>query len=881
MINYYRYLGKSTGHLLVYHSLDVGAFVMAYGERCPAFIERVCQPSDIQLQHLSALAALHDLGKFAPSFQGLNLEHYAKAFGSSAPPPPYTNEVRHYRVGRAVAKSVLPSGVQIGSQTLNAIFLHHGIPVTYDAALATLSFSSEVIEDSKAFVTDVFDLIGVKPPFTCRLDPRKTWALAGFIVFCDWLASGHAPSKTEEVPLSQYWHDALSFARSVIESLGLSPQTASREEGMEYLFPKIKSPTPLQKTVARLPLGNGPQLFIIEEPTGAGKTEAGTVLAHRIMKNTDGKRIYYGLPTMATSNSLYRRLADAYDKLFERAVSKPSLILAHATSRMSADFRQSLNWKPDSDWNAACAIWLADDRRKCLLADVGVGTIDQALMGAMPKRFQSLRLFGLAGNVLIVDEVHAYDTFTFGLVCALLTFHSAMGGSAILLSATLPSIMRQQLVDAFWMGILSTPGPKISAQDYPLLTYLNPLDQKNVLHEFPGKPPSSGRDVGIRFFHDKLEIEEFLLETAASGKCACWIVNTIDDAINAHDRLAALAGETGKDVNVILFHSRFALRDRQRIEGEVELYFGEKSTPTLRANKILVATQVVEQSLDLDFDELVIDLCPIDLVIQRMGRLRRHIRDTHGNKLDPGAFDQRGNPTLAVHSPPIVASPKKDWFSSSFKGAAGVYPDHGRLWKTASILQERKVIRIPLDVRTLIEEVYDIDLAESLPDGIKKLTLDAEGEALAKRGISSQAVLTCHSGYSYDALRGGVWDWNDTPPTRMGKGSRVDVYLSVFDGLKVSPLYPDGEWPWEMSRVQISVAKVSYWMKVDNPTRISNDIYESARDLLPGKGIGALLLIVSPDDRGGYECRLPAGEGHQAILKYSSIFGARVAKEKT
>lgn len=880
MANYYRYLGKSTGHLLVYHSLDVAAFVKIYGEMNPAFIKNVCNPStDIDIRHLGALAALHDLGKFAPCFQGLNPEHYAKVFGSPAPAP-YTEDVRHYRVGRAVARNILPPGVEVGSQTLNAIFLHHGIPVTYDAALAAISFSSESIDDSKAFVIDVFGLLGIKTPFACKLDPRKTWALAGLIVFCDWLASGQAPLKTEIVPLAQYWQDALSVARSAIASLGLLPHTVSKKGGMEHLFPNIKMPTPLQKIVSVLPLGDGPQMFIIEEPTGTGKTEAGTVLAHRIMTNSDGKRIYYGLPTMATSNALYRRMANTYDKLFEPAENKPSLILAHATSRMSDDFRRSLEWKPDSDWNAACALWLADDRRKCLLADVGVGTIDQALMGAMPKRFQALRLFGLAGNVLLIDEIHSYDTFTLGLVCALLTFHSAMGGSAVLLSATLPSSMRQQLVDFFWIGVMSTPAPKITRQDYPLLTHVK-LDSTQCINELPGEPPSLGRDIAIRLFHDKNEIEKFLLETAASGKCACWIVNTIDDAINAHDRLVAQVAESGRAVKVLLFHSRFVLRDRQRIEDEVERSFGKGSTSSTRVNKILVATQVVEQSLDLDFDELVIDLCPVDLVIQRMGRLHRHNRDMQGNALGAESVDQRGISILGVHSPPIDETPKKDWFSAMFKGAAGVYPDHGRLWKTASILQRQKKIKIPSDVRTLIEEVYDEHLVDSLPEGIQKVTFDAKGETLAKKGMASQAVLTCHSGYSYDALRGGVWDWNDTPPTRMGKGSRVDVYLSMFDGLKLSPLYPDGEWPWAMSRVQVSAKKVSYWTKMKNPTSISNEVYESARDMLPGKGIGALLLIVSPNGKGGYECRVRAGKGHVAVFKYSPLFGASISKEKT
>jgi len=280
--SYYKYWGKSTGHRLVYHSLDVAAFVMAYGERWPALIERICQSSpSIGLKHLCALAACHDVGKFALCFQGINPAHYKEVFGPLSPPR-YYDEVRHYRLGRALAARILPSGVRVSSQALNAVFLHHGVPVTYDVALAAINFGPETLDDARAFTSEVFQLLGMEPSFTFRPDSKTTWALAGLMVFCDWLASGHAPPELDEIPLYQYWQEILPLAHSVIDSLVITPHTPSREEGMKYLFPKIAFPTPLQETVSHMPIGKGPHLIVIEEPTGAGKTEAGTVLAHRI-----------------------------------------------------------------------------------------------------------------------------------------------------------------------------------------------------------------------------------------------------------------------------------------------------------------------------------------------------------------------------------------------------------------------------------------------------------------------------------------------------------------------------------------------------------------------------------------------------------------------
>jgi CRISPR-associated endonuclease/helicase Cas3 len=884
-ISYYTYLGKSNGHRLVYHCLDVGAFVMAYGEKNPSIIERICHTSDIGLKHISALASSHDVGKFALCFQGINPSHFKEYFGP-LPPPRYSEAVRHYRLGRALAKQILPSTINLSSQVLNAIFLHHGVPVTYEKAIAVCNFSQESIKSAKMFLSDAFAAIDVTTNFSFRPDPKISWVLAGLIVFCDWLASGHVSPRTETIPLAQYWQEILLHARSVLETLGIAPHNSSQQEGMKYLFPKIASPTPLQKAVSRHPLKQGPQLFIIEEPTGAGKTEAGTVLAHRLMKHNDGKRIYYGLPTSAMANSLYRRLSQAYEKFYEPSETKPSLILAHATSRMSEDFRNSLKWQPDPDWNAVCALWYADDRRKALLADVGIGTIDQALMGAMPKRFQSLRLFGLAGNILIVDEVHAYDSFTFTLVCALLRFHSAMGGSAVLLSATLPLFMRQQLVAAFWSGISELPAPELKVKDaYPLLTHLCSYESKDHLDELPGKPATIGREVSVKFYHNKIETEEFLFETAVSGKCACWIVNTIDDAIDAYERLIIRSGENGQAVNVMLFHSRFALHDRQRIEAEVEKYFGANSTAALRANRILVATQVVEQSLDLDFDELAIDLCPIDIVIQRMGRLRRHNRSLSGDRLSNSMdADQRGTPNLVIHSPEFDSAPSKNWYSSSFKRASGVYPDHGRLWKTASLLQEKfdskRPVVVPDDVRTLIEQVYDVKLKDKLPDsGILDVTMDAEIESQCKKSIASQSVLICHQGYSNDAYPFGNWDPYDSTPTRMGKDVRIDVYLSVLNGNDIVPLYSNNEWPWEMSRVQVSVSKVKPWIVAGIPPHLSVNVFNKALESLPGKGQGGLLLVLKPDGKGGYVSQPVSGKVGKLVFSYSPLLGAHVRKE--
>ncbi|WP_419602660.1 DEAD/DEAH box helicase, partial [Thiolapillus sp.] len=204
-------------------------------------------------------------------------------------------------------------------------------------------------------------------------------------------------------------------------------------------------PTPLQQACLDLPIGTEPQLFILEDVTGSGKTEAALILAARLMAAGQAQGLYIGLPTMATANAMYDRMSTVYERLYRPGEPRPSLILSHSARHLSESFQQSLlaaqasatHYGEEESIVAQCNRWLADNRKKALLADVGIGTIDQALLAVMPARHQSLRLLGLVGKVLILDEVHAYHAYTSEPLKRLIRFHAALGGSVILLSATL------------------------------------------------------------------------------------------------------------------------------------------------------------------------------------------------------------------------------------------------------------------------------------------------------------------------------------------------------------------------------------------------------------------------------------------------------------
>ena len=445
--------------------------------------------------------------------------------------------------------------------------------------------------------------------------------------------------------------------------------------------------------------------------------------------------------------------------------------------------------------SAACAAWIADDRRRAFLADAGAGTVDQALLSILPSRHQSLRLLGLMRRVLILDEVHAYDAYMQREIERLLEFQAGLGGSAILLSATLPLSVRKRLASAFSKGLGNeeiTHGSVGSDMDYPLATVCgaNVRTSMKVLGQ-----SGRARRLPVRFLRTPEEALTAVEQAAHSGQAVLYIRNTVDDTLEAHAALTArgLAAE--------VFHARFALVDRLRIEKWVVATFGKLSTSVQRDGKVLLATQVVEQSLDLDFDALITDLAPIDLLIQRAGRLWRHHRP-----------EREGQPELLVVGPEPIADADADekWFSGAFPRAAYVYKDHARLWLTAKALADAGSIESPGGLRAFIEAVYGDDAELAVPEALQGSFFDAEGRAGAERGVANTNVLDLTKGYVRD---GGAWDSDVRTPTRLVDDPQVTLRLARARDGHVEPyaphVEPDEPWrAWRLSEVSISARRV-------------------------------------------------------------------------
>ena len=520
---YYRYWGKAGAegegpasvHLLPYHCLDVAAAGQALLEINPRLAEYLARLTGLDVAGLRRWApfflALHDIGKFADAFQNLRPDLRTRLLGRAGGRP-YSE--RHDTLGYLLWRESLKAACRdlgllppadTGSRRrqradgvdywLRAVTGHHGRPpASRDMLLRDYFQVPDDVDAAGAFVADLRSLLlpdaGPVPALELPRMERASWWLAGFTVLCDWLGSGREPQHYEADvrPLDDYWAEARPWAADLVRQKGLMPATVSEHFRLSDCLPDVPAatvtPTPLQAAVEAVEIGNSPRLFILEDVTGAGKTEAALLLSHRLMQAGEGGGLYFGLPTMATSNAMYERLAAVYRRLFA-ADSAPSLVLAHSARALSEPFRLSRVDEPDygdraMPAGAECAAWLADNRKKALLTHVGVGTLDQALLAVLPSYHQSLRLLGLLGKVLIVDEVHACDAYMNGLLCGLLEAHAAAGGSAVLLSATLPAGQRRALVEAFANGLGEPASPPAGAGEtltgqapYPLLTHFD------------------------------------------------------------------------------------------------------------------------------------------------------------------------------------------------------------------------------------------------------------------------------------------------------------------------------------------------------------------------------------------------------------------------
>ena len=448
-------------HPLAYHSLDVAAVGEALLTSDRGFGACFSRLLGLPREEVEPLVcyflALHDIGKFAKKFQAKAPNHYPGCFDDDP-----AHLAAHYDHGAgglrlfdvAAEAFKLPGGTRSRRwrPLISAVTGHHGAPPEprHSDSMTTLrgsDFGTAGIQAAHEFIRQIHDLLappnGIPAP-----DSRRTrsasFAVAGLAVLADWIGSNQDwfPYAEPVQSLDSYWNCTRKRAQRAVSDAGVLPAAASDHVDYRELLGSKAAPSPMQEWARDVELPSGPALFMIEDETGSGKTEAAVMLAHRLIASGAADGLYVALPTMATANAMFDRLAAAYRHLFA-ADSEPSIALAHGARDMHEGFRAAMSRggrdeEPYSDpgasdeasettASAACAAWIADDRRRTFLADAGAGTVDQALLSILPSRHQSLRLLGLMRRVLILDEVHAYDAYMQREMERLLEFQAGLG----------------------------------------------------------------------------------------------------------------------------------------------------------------------------------------------------------------------------------------------------------------------------------------------------------------------------------------------------------------------------------------------------------------------------------------------------------------------
>lgn len=671
---------------------------------------------DGALATLSLLIALHDLGKATPAFQ-IKQASVARALNKRNFDFNQPDSARHHGA----------AGVPLVAETLRARF---GLdePMAHPAARAVCAHHGSFPSDEEtekvgprergqrpawnqarqAIVEAIAKAAGMSDRTLIAL-PADDWAfyllLAALTSVADWIGSmvEYFPYAAAPSSLEEYVGRADASAVRALRQVGIRHAPEPLAQSFRELFGK--EPWPLHIACEEIaPALREPSLILIEAPMGEGKTEAALLLADALVVQAGQGGLFVGLPTQATANQMLGRVGAFITKFGE---GRKNLQLAHGNAFNGAaisgiydeDGDHDVNHHGHNEADVIAEQWFARAKR-ALLSTFAVGTVDQALLGVLPVRHSFVRLFGLAGKTVVLDEVHAYDTYTSTLIDRLIEWLHALGASVLLLSATLPSYRRQKLIDAFGKPRLE----ESAAAAYPRLSIVTAGAARTI--GFAAR--AANRRVQLESLPDDHDaVARALADRIVDGGCAGWICNTVQRAQGAYEAIERLrkAGRLAADTAVLLVHARFLAVHRRLREEQIKNWLGPDGTRPQRA--IVIGTQVLEQSLDLDFDVLATDLAPIDLVLQRAGRLHRH---------------QRGSRAPLVAEPRLfVVTPDLAGGDSALRDVAIVY-DPFIVRRTQHVLAGRPFLSIPDEIEPLVEAVY----AEQPPAGFTDSERDRE-----------------------------------------------------------------------------------------------------------------------------------------------------------
>ncbi|WP_338208595.1 CRISPR-associated helicase Cas3' [Lactiplantibacillus paraxiangfangensis] len=549
--------------------------------------------------------------------------------------------------------------------------------------------------------------------------------LEGLLIMADWLASSEYLSQKQAVPL---------FPLISIEQSGCDNTTKRFKQaigawnlGGKWNPQKVNlanaywdrfklEPRPVQKIMTQM-IGEAtdPGMVIVEAPMGLGKTEIALVAAEQLAYTTGRDGVFFGLPTQATTNAMFTRVEAWLNVLAQTQDENFPIKLMHSKAQFNQEYQSLLNAidisnvDDKSDGSVVVNDWFSG--KKSILTKFTVGTIDNLLLMGLKQKHLFLRHLGFSGKVVIIDEVHAYDAYMDSYLCKAIEWLGAYKVPIVILSATLPKATRNMLMRAYLRGKygikykreLQAPSDWEETQAYPLLSIVDGNQIKQIT-DFPGKSDQQPMQVKVtRLDVSDDDLIAKVVQQISEGGVAGIIVNTVKRA----QKLAQLVPQ---DIKLMVLHSAFLATDRTAQETELQKAIGKNQK---RPDKmIVIGTQVLEQSLDIDFDVLYTDIAPMDLILQRAGRLHRH------NIERPKALQQPQVFVMGIKGP------------AEYEGGSKAVYGQYLLMKTDNFLKD--TITLPDDISPLVQQVYDARTNEKVP-GIAKYWTEFDDDRNGER----------------------------------------------------------------------------------------------------------------------------------------------------
>ncbi len=600
------------------------------------------------------LAAYHDIGKMTPAFQ-------QKIYSALNLPLPWGTRLEENSRGGHARNSMIILEKECGKALAKIAGAHHGLPLEFTLG-NNLNCEELGGDDWQRQREELMQQLNAELNLPNEFSKEKAKEfrdiILGSIILSDWLSSSmdiaYGDEPTEEE------------IRQVIQNAGLIPQTVKEGLGFSQIFGFAENS--LQKTILSQVVPGG--IFVVESSMGSGKTEAALGIAYSLLEQKKADGIYFALPTRLTSEKIYERLNTFLDNVLE---INNKAILIHGDSWLQWDIQEpseSSRERPQKD------SWF-QSKKRALLASFGAGTLDQALLAVLPRvKHNALRAFALTGKVIIMDEIHSYDAYTANLLQTFIGQLRKWGCTVILLSATLT----QKACCAF----AHCPEEQLTDTSYPRIL-VNDNDKLTVI------PIGSEKSVEVKLRHEFNEnaVISEVIERAKSGEQVLWIENTVAEVQRIY-RIFKV-NTTGIEVGII--HSRFPGDYRKKNEGYWADLLGKNGGEARqKCGRILVASQVLEQSVDVDADFMVSRLAPVDFVFQRIGRLWRH---------------ERKRPDSALRQAVLLIPPELEDPEQVVKHQEKFRPyDPYWLYRSAEALKDKVSLSLPEDIRPVLEAVY-------------------------------------------------------------------------------------------------------------------------------------------------------------------------------